>query len=50
VEQEVPTDAGEEIQESRTIPEKAEAGEILRTWDSKVAGMEIGDYTGPEHV
>ena len=36
VEQVVPTDAGEEIQERRAIPEKADAGEILRAWDIKV--------------
>jgi hypothetical protein len=35
MEQAVPTDAGEEIQERRASPEKTEAGEILKAWDIK---------------
>lgn len=35
MEQAVPTDAGEEILECRTIREEAEAGEILKSWDQR---------------
>jgi hypothetical protein len=35
MEQAVPTDAGEEIQERRASSDKAEAGEILKAWDIK---------------